>query len=74
MQSYVNPLHIYLTIVSILILYIYNRLDDNSIDEYKTGLECCSKYSVSFHYIRPPTYNMKCFYNEIYKNIEVEII
>ena len=42
--------------------------------DYKIGSECCSPYSVAFHYIKPPLYTMKCFYNELYKNIEAEVV
>ena len=38
---------------------------------YATGLGCCSPYSISFHYIRKPDYDMKCLYYEIYKHTEL---
>ena len=45
---------------------LYYRYPKMSVYNYATGLKCCSPYSVAFHYIRPPSYDMKCLYRAIY--------
>ena len=36
------------------------------VDSYQVGADCCSPFSVSFHYIRPPTFTMTCLHDAIY--------
>ena len=34
---------------------------------YKQGMECCSPFSVSFHNIRKPQYDMRCLHKAIHQ-------